>query len=152
MRASCWLSVLLLLTTLAPLRAAAQPVLFNEDPTDAAVAQVRRLLEEQLAEAAEVLGTEQQVGAALVDVDDDGQAEILGQGYGVFYCGTMGCQTFLYRFDGQRWRRILQVNTDTVRLADTRTNGLRDLILNGDRRWVYDGETYGFSNVLGDGQ
>ncbi len=152
MRAVGRLSVLLLLTTLALPTAAAQPVVFSEDPTDTAVAQVRRLLEEQLAEAAEVLGTEQQVGAALVDVDDDGQAEILGQGYGVFYCGAMGCQTFLYRFDGQRWRRILQVNTDTVRLADTRTHGLRDLILNGDRRWVYDGETYGFSNVLGDGQ
>lgn len=130
--------------------AAAEPVVFSEDPADLAVAQVRALLAEDLEQAEAIIGREQIVQAALVDVDADGVAEILGQGYGVYFCGNAGCQTFLYRFQGDTWRLLLSVNTHEVALADTATNGLRDLILNGDRLWAFDGAAYHYHSTLGD--
>jgi hypothetical protein len=57
-------------------------------------------------------------------------------------CGSAGCNTVSFRYEGDRWIRIMDtVSGSTVRIAQSRHRSMPDLIVNGDRL-VWDGTKY----------
>jgi hypothetical protein len=56
-------------------------------------------------------------------------------------CGSAGCSTVSFRYEGDQWIRIMDTMSGTVRIAQSRHRGMRDLIVNGNRL-VWDGIKY----------
>jgi hypothetical protein len=56
-------------------------------------------------------------------------------------CGSAGCSTVSFRYEGDQWVRIMDTVSGPVRIAQSRHRGMPDLILNGHRR-VWDGTKY----------
>jgi hypothetical protein len=57
-------------------------------------------------------------------------------------CGSVGCSTVSFRYEGDRWIRIMDtVSGCTVRIAQSRHRGMPDLLVNGGRL-LWDGTKY----------
>jgi hypothetical protein len=56
-------------------------------------------------------------------------------------CGSAGCSTVSFRYERDRWIRIMDTVSGSVRIAQARHRGMPDLIVNGDRL-VWDGRKY----------
>jgi hypothetical protein len=56
-------------------------------------------------------------------------------------CGSAGCSTVSFRYEGDQWIRIMDTVSGTVRIAQSRHRGMLDLIVNGNRL-VWDGTKY----------
>jgi hypothetical protein len=56
-------------------------------------------------------------------------------------CGSAGCSTVSFRYEGSRWIRIMDTVSGTVQIAQSRHRGMPDLIVNGNRL-VWDGTKY----------
>jgi hypothetical protein len=57
-------------------------------------------------------------------------------------CGSAGCDTASFRYTNGKWVKILDTVSGTIRVASTRHNGMRDLILQDTDRRIWDGEKY----------
>jgi hypothetical protein len=56
-------------------------------------------------------------------------------------CGSAGCSTVSFRYEGYQWIRIMDTVSGTVQIAQSRHHGMPDLIVNGNRL-VWDGTKY----------
>jgi hypothetical protein len=56
-------------------------------------------------------------------------------------CGSAGCSTVSFRYEGDQWIRVMDTVTGTVRIAQSRHRRMPDLIVNGNRL-VWDGTKY----------
>ena len=56
-------------------------------------------------------------------------------------CGSAGCNTAVYVRGKQGWRKVLDGVSGGVRVANTRTRGMRDLLSDTDR-YVWNGTAY----------
>jgi hypothetical protein len=56
-------------------------------------------------------------------------------------CGSAGCSTMSFRYEGDQWIRIMDTVSGTVQIAQSRHRGMPDLIVNGNRL-VWDGTKY----------
>jgi hypothetical protein len=56
-------------------------------------------------------------------------------------CGSAGCSTVSFRYEGDHWIRIMDTVSGTVRITQTRHRGMPDLIVNGSRL-AWDGTKY----------
>jgi len=56
-------------------------------------------------------------------------------------CGSAGCSTVSFRYERDRWIRIMDTVSGSVRIAQARHRGMPDLIVNGNRL-VWDGRKY----------
>jgi hypothetical protein len=56
-------------------------------------------------------------------------------------CGSAGCSTVSFRYEGDKWIRIMDTVSGTVQIAQSRHRGMPDLIVNGNRL-VWDGTKY----------
>ena len=56
-------------------------------------------------------------------------------------CGSAGCSTVSFRYEGYQWIRIMDTVSGTVQIAQSRHRGMPDLIVNGNRL-VWDGTKY----------
>jgi hypothetical protein len=56
-------------------------------------------------------------------------------------CGSAGCSTMSFRYEGDQWIRIMDTVSGTVRIAQSRHRGMPDLIVNGNRL-VWNGTKY----------
>ena len=56
-------------------------------------------------------------------------------------CGSAGCSTVSFRYQGDRWIRIMDTVSGTMQIAQSRHRGMPDLIVNGNRL-VWDGMKY----------
>jgi hypothetical protein len=56
-------------------------------------------------------------------------------------CGSAGCSTVSFRYERDRWIRIMDTVSGPVRIAQARHRGMPDLIVNGNRL-VWDGRKY----------
>jgi hypothetical protein len=56
-------------------------------------------------------------------------------------CGSAGCSTVSFRYEGDRWIRVMDTVSGTVRIAQSRHRNMPDLIVNGSRL-VWDGTKY----------
>jgi len=61
-------------------------------------------------------------------------------------CGSAGCSTVSFRYEGDQWIRIMDTVSGTVRITQSRHRGMPDLIVNGNRL-VWDGTKYPVTTV-----
>ncbi len=57
-------------------------------------------------------------------------------------CGSAGCSTSVYVNAPGGWRRVLDSVSGPIRVAPEQHAGMADLIVDGDDRWVWDGQAY----------
>lgn len=57
-------------------------------------------------------------------------------------CGSAGCNTSVYLERARKWVLVLDSVGGSVSVASARHNGLRDLIVGHDGRWIWNGTTY----------
>jgi hypothetical protein len=57
-------------------------------------------------------------------------------------CGSAGCSTVSFRYTGDRWIKIMDTVSGTVRITQSRHRGMPDLMVNSNRL-VWDGAKYG---------
>ncbi len=57
-------------------------------------------------------------------------------------CGSAGCSTSVYVNAPGGWRRVLDSVSGPIRVAPEQHQGMADLLVDGDDRWVWDGKTY----------
>lgn len=89
---------------------------------------------------------------APVDLDADGDDEVLAYVMGPMVCGSGGCDLYVFAWEGDYWRMVsdLSVTQTPVGVLETSTNGWRDLAVSVggggmDAGWVkvvYDGRGY----------
>jgi hypothetical protein len=57
-------------------------------------------------------------------------------------CGSAGCNTSVYLERNKKYVLVLDSVGGTVSVDSSRHNGLRDLIVGKDDRWIWNGKTY----------
>jgi hypothetical protein len=57
-------------------------------------------------------------------------------------CGSAGCNTSVHLFRQQRWQRVVDTVSGPIVVDTQRHGGMRDLIVNGNDRWVWNGRAY----------
>jgi hypothetical protein len=80
-------------------------------------------------------GRSQAMETAIVDVDNDGSAEIAVR----FTEGCTGaaCQTSILLYSDGEWLQIFQAKTEALGLSSAIDNGLRELETSGNTRWFW---------------
>ena len=68
---------------------------------------------------------------ASIDLNDDGQPELVVHVLGTASCGSGGCQTLIYTPSGNGYRLVSSINVTTppIKASATRTAGWRNLIV-----------------------
>ena len=131
---------LLLLAAAAPV-AGGTPVSLAPRPGTELERAVRALVAQDLAEAARS-GDEPLllVGTAKLGAARD-PAAVFVQLQSSRECGSAGCNTSVYVRDKRGWRKVLDSVSGEVRVAATRTRGMRDLLADTER-YVWNGTAY----------
>lgn len=90
--------------------------------------------------------------ASPIDLDGDGRDELIVHVAGPAVCGTGGCNTVILAPQGEGYRMVadISITNPPIRVADSRTHGWRDLIVevgggggpSGPVLLRYDGEHY----------
>lgn len=57
-------------------------------------------------------------------------------------CGSAGCTTSIYRRNGDKWDTLLDSVNGSIGIARQRHNGMADIVVDGNDRWVFDGQKY----------
>ena len=57
-------------------------------------------------------------------------------------CGSAGCSTSVYLFEGGHWREVLDSVSGPISVSPARHRGMHDLIVNKLDRWEWTGSTY----------
>jgi hypothetical protein len=57
-------------------------------------------------------------------------------------CGSAGCNTSVHVFRDRRWQRVVDTVSGPIVVDTQRHGGMRDLIVNGSDRWVWNGRAY----------
>lgn len=79
---------------------------------------------------------------AKVDLNNDGKPDYIVMVRGSYWCGSRGCSASVYLFENGAYRDVLDLTAHDVELGNGSTNGMRDIVLNGAIRWVWDGKAY----------
>ncbi len=109
-----------------------------------AVEEATKALTAAFTEAREA-GAHLSLSAAFADLDDDGAPEILGALESVFHCGGEApCLFILRKGEDGTWGEVFRVpGVWMTELETGSTGGWRNLRLNGQASWRWDGHTYG---------
>lgn len=130
-----------LLLLLALLLAAAAPVPLSEQPGTELDRAARTLVAQDLNEAE---GRRELplvlVGSARLGRAQD-QPALFIQLQSPRECGSAGCNTSVYLRQAGAWRKVLDSVSGPVSVADTRSRGMRDLLV-GQERYVWNGTRY----------
>lgn len=130
-----------LLLPLALLLAAAAPVPLSEQPGTELDRAARALVAQDLTEAE---GQRERplilVGSARLGRAQD-QPALFVQLQSPRECGSAGCNTSVYLRQSGGWRKVLDSVSGPVTVADTRSRGMRDLLV-GQERYVWNGTRY----------
>lgn len=130
-----------LLLPFALLLAAAAPVPLSEQPGTELDRAARALVAQDLNEAE---GRRERplilVGSAQLGRAQDPPA-LFVQLQSPRECGSAGCSTSVYLRSGNGWRKVLDGVSGPVAVADTRSKGMRDLLV-GQGRYVWNGTRY----------
>ncbi len=128
--------------------AAASP-LYEASPDPGATKAAESAFATELADAREV-GAMSEVLAWPIDLDGDGQAELVGQIFSLFVCGNFNCVFALQPDGAGGFKRLLfSSGMDAIEVLETRTDGWLDLAvwrpdeLGGPVRLVWTGFDYG---------
>lgn len=102
-------------------------------------------LKQDLETAAKVSGQPATVEAAQVDLDGKPGDEFIFVIRSRIHCGQAGCPVIVLRATTPPQILLGDVIAHEVAVAETRSNGLRTLVLNGASIWRFDGKRYDFS-------
>lgn len=130
-----------LLLPLALLLAAAAPVPLSEQPGTELDRAARALVAQDLTEAE----GRREIPLVLVGSAQLGRAQdqpaLFVQLQSPRECGSAGCNTSVYLRRSGSWRKVLDSVSGPVTVADTRSRGMRDLLV-GQERYVWNGTRY----------
>lgn len=76
-----------------------------------------------------------------VDLNGDGQADVIALMDHPFSCGAGGCAVHVFVVESGRLRRVGDILANDVKPAATTSQGWRDLAVNG-RRWTLQNGRY----------
>jgi len=82
---------------------------------------------------------------AEVDLDGDGDLDVIWNNTSALYCGTAGCSFDIYFREGTGWRPVARLLAFEVDVAAGRTRGVRDILVTGRRGsalWHWNGRHY----------
>ena len=57
-------------------------------------------------------------------------------------CGSAGCSTSVYLRHDRQWRKVLDSVSGPIRVMPQRHDGVHDLMVGRDDRWIWDGHVY----------
>lgn len=57
-------------------------------------------------------------------------------------CGSAGCNTSVHLFRQKRWQRVVDTVSGPIVVDTRRHGGMRDLIVNANDRWIWNGRGY----------
>lgn len=57
-------------------------------------------------------------------------------------CGSAGCSTSVYLLRRKIWKLVLDSVGGAIKADSVRHGGMRDLVVGGDGRWVWNGSAY----------
>jgi hypothetical protein len=123
--------------------AAAQPLQFDQGVTP----DDRRLVINQfgyrkaVTEGRKADGKEPDVRIAKFDLNADGKPDFIVVVQREARCPG-GCPTDEHLSAGTGYRKALSITADSISLGPASTRGVRDLMLNGRVRWVWNGSQY----------
>lgn len=130
------------------LPAGASP-LYETPPDAGATETAETAFAAELADAREV-GAMSEVLAWPIDLDGDGQVELVGQIFSLFVCGNFNCVFVLQPDEAGGFKRLLfSSGMDAIEVLEARTDGWLDLAvwrpdeLGGPVRLVWTGSEYG---------
>lgn len=72
----------------------------------------------------------------MVDLNGDGQPEVIVQLLHPLHCGSRGCAMFVFDLTSQRPKSLADIIASEVKPARTMSNGWRDILVDG-RRWAF---------------
>ncbi|MCL5776991.1 peptidoglycan-binding protein [Limibaculum sp. FT325] len=82
---------------------------------------------------------------AEIDLDGDGDLDVIWNNSSELYCGTAGCSFDIYFREGTGWRPVARLLAFEVDAAAGRTRGVRDILVTGRRGsavWQWNGRHY----------
>ncbi len=71
-----------------------------------------------------------------------GPAALFVQVQSASLCGSAGCSTSVFVKRGHGWKRVLDSVSGPIKEAPRTHHGMHDLLVHGNDRWIWDGETY----------
>ena len=119
-----------------------EPVLLTRQPGTAQEHAARRLNAEDLRGAARHGETPLVlVGSARLS-EKGGDPALFVQLQSASLCGSAGCSTSVYLPHGRSWRKILDSVSGPIRVMKQSHDGLHDLLVGKNDRWIWDGTVY----------
>jgi len=58
------------------------------------------------------------------------------------FCGSAGCSTSVYVKRGGAWKKVMDSISGPIKLSHSSHQGMRDLLVHGKDRWVWNGAAY----------
>ena len=119
-----------------------QKVTLTAQPGTAADADARQAVARDLAEARRVGDRPLlRVGSAALGGPNERPA-LFVQIQSARECGSAGCNTSVHLFRQGRWQRVVDTVSGPIVVDALRHGGMRDLIVNGRDRWIWNGRAY----------
>ncbi|CAI9120756.1 hypothetical protein [Brytella acorum] len=120
----------------------ADPVVMTPHPGTDLDTQARALLSDDIADAkahhdAPAVLT---ASAPLSNAKDD--MALFVQLQSGWLCGSAGCTTSVYLRHKNQWHEVLDSVSGNIAVLPTRHQGMRDLLISGDDRWIWQGNGY----------
>lgn len=135
-------AVLLMAAGPAPTPAGGTPVALRAQPGTELDRVARRLVAQDLAEARDA-GETPLVLAGVASLGEAGkQQAIFVQLQSPRECGSAGCSTSAFVREGRDWRKVLDAVSGPVRVDAVRHRGVRDLVVHGRDRWIWNGAAF----------
>ncbi|GAB5388582.1 MAG: hypothetical protein Alpg2KO_15500 [Alphaproteobacteria bacterium] len=85
------------------------------------------------------------LGVATIDINAYGATEVVARLESIDTCGSGGCQTHVYQYTSAGWAEIFNAWVQSVAVAESETGGYKDLVINGNRIWRWNGTSYDLS-------
>ena len=81
------------------------------------------------------------IGSARLDTQAK-DAALFVQLQSASLCGSAGCSTTVYLHRGEDWVKVLDSVSGPIRVLGTVHQGMHDLVVSENDRWVWDGRGY----------
>ncbi len=82
------------------------------------------------------------VGSARLAADRAGDPALFVQLQSASLCGSAGCSTSVYLRHDRAWRKVLDSVSGPIRVMKEVHDGMHDLMVGKNDRWVWDGHVY----------
>jgi hypothetical protein len=77
-----------------------------------------------------------------VDLNNDDVEEYIAVLNNNLFCGSLGCMHAIFVKEDNRWRVTNVIYAHSWALEQSQTRGYKDILINGERRWIWTGPEY----------